>query len=159
MILLWGILEDTPMQMVYSVLTGSGTPFFFLNHRDIADTKIILDYENGLTAKLFCNNKELDLSKVTAAYLRPYDFHDYDEFEGKKYNDPLVLQAAGVEQALWSWAESSDAVIVNKLSASASNQSKPYQLCLIQDAGFTIPDTLITTDPGAVMEFKHKHEK
>ncbi len=159
MILLWGILEDTPMQMVYSELMGNGTPFFFLNHRDISETEIILDYQDGLNVELFCNKKKLDLFEVTAAYLRPYDFRDYDEFEGKKYNDLLVMHASSIEQVLWSWAESSDALIINKLSASASNQSKPYQLSLIQRAGFNIPDTLITTDPQAVREFKYKHHE
>jgi len=159
MILLWGILEDTPMQMVYSELMESGTSFFFLNHRDISETKIILDYQEGLIAELFCNKKKLDLSEIAAAYLRPYDFRDYDEFEGKKSNDPLIMHASSIEQILWSWAESSDALIINKLSASASNQSKPYQLSLIQRAGFHIPDTLITTDPQAVREFKYKHDE
>ncbi len=159
MILLWGILEDTPMQMVHDEFMASSTPFFFLNHRDISETKIQLNYQNGLCVKLSCNNQELDLSQVTAAYFRPYDFHDYEEFESKKYNDPLILHASSIEQTLWAWAESCNALIINKLSASATNQSKPYQLSLIRRIGFNIPDTLITTNPQSALEFKNKHSE
>ena len=39
----------------------------------------------------------------------------------------------------------------------ASNYSKPYQAGLIQAAGFRVPETLVTTDPEAVVEFWRRH--
>ena len=38
----------------------------------------------------------------------------------------------------------------------ASNNSKPYQLALIAAAGFLVPDTLVTTDPAAVVRFQQR---
>jgi glutathione synthase/RimK-type ligase-like ATP-grasp enzyme len=42
---------------------------------------------------------------------------------------------------------------VNRLSASASNRSKPYQAEVIRTGGFSVPETLITTDPTEAREF------
>src|SRR5947209_13713875 len=39
----------------------------------------------------------------------------------------------------------------------ASNGSKPYQASLIQEFGFAVPATLLTTDPAAVLEFWEQH--
>ena len=39
----------------------------------------------------------------------------------------------------------------------ASNHSKPYQASIIQSCGFTIPETLVTTDPEAVRSFWDEH--
>lgn len=48
-------------------------------------------------------------------------------------------------------------MVVNRLSAMASNGSKPFQSRLIETHGFETPDTLITTDPEAVREFWLRH--
>ena len=39
----------------------------------------------------------------------------------------------------------------------ASNNSKPYQALLIQALGFAVPETLVTTDPDAVLAFWQRH--
>jgi glutathione synthase/RimK-type ligase-like ATP-grasp enzyme len=58
-----------------------------------------------------------------------------------------------------SWVELTSALVVNQPSAMAINGSKPYQARLIQSLGFEIPDTLITTDPDAALEFWKLHNK
>jgi glutathione synthase/RimK-type ligase-like ATP-grasp enzyme len=40
-----------------------------------------------------------------------------------------------------------------------SNSSKPYQAQLIASAGFRIPETLVTNDPEAVLDFRARHGK
>lgn len=45
------------------------------------------------------------------------------------------------------------------MSSMSSNSSKPYQAQLIRKHGFNIPETLITNDPNAVIEFRNKFEK
>jgi glutathione synthase/RimK-type ligase-like ATP-grasp enzyme len=39
----------------------------------------------------------------------------------------------------------------------ASNDSKPYQSQLIRSAGFSVPETLVTTDPDAARAFWRRH--
>jgi glutathione synthase/RimK-type ligase-like ATP-grasp enzyme len=41
--------------------------------------------------------------------------------------------------------------------AMASNNSKPYQTNQIRKSGFAVPETLVTTDPNAVLDFWQRH--
>jgi glutathione synthase/RimK-type ligase-like ATP-grasp enzyme len=59
--------------------------------------------------------------------------------------------------ALLAFTSSMPGVVVNRPAAGRSNASKPYQLGLIADAGFRVPDTLITTDPIAARAFLRQH--
>jgi len=62
------------------------------------------------------------------------------------------------EDILTSWAEITNALVVNKPTAMTVNSSKPYQALKLQSLGFETPETLITTDPDAVQEFLSRHE-
>jgi glutathione synthase/RimK-type ligase-like ATP-grasp enzyme len=54
-------------------------------------------------------------------------------------------------------ASSLRGVVVNRPAAGRSNASKPYQLGLIAQAGFKVPDTLVTTDAAAARDFLRHH--
>jgi len=47
--------------------------------------------------------------------------------------------------------------VLNRPSAAASNSSKPYQAGLLRAHGFDVPDTLITTTPSALADFRAQH--
>lgn len=47
--------------------------------------------------------------------------------------------------------------IINRPLASSTNASKPFQANLIQQAGFLIPETLVTNDPQDAVDFYHMH--
>lgn len=159
MILLCGLLEDAPMKMVYDELLAAGADIFYLDHHDIFNCEIEYSYsaEKGEISILRNNGRILDLKKVTAAYCRPYNLRDYAPAEGKRNDDPLILKASGFEMHLFAYLDASDAVVVNRTGPSATNNSKPIQLSIIMQAGFRIPETLITNDPEEAGEFLDKH--
>ena len=95
----------------------------------------------------------LDLEKVTAAYVRPYDPLGVPAVANAGQQSAEGRHAVAVYEALRLWSEMTSALVVNRLSAMASNGSKPYQLELIRAAGFAVPETLVTTDPKAAAEF------
>ena len=70
---------------------------------------------------------------------------------------PQWLRAVYVNDTISAWSELTSALVVNRLSAMASNGSKPFQARIIETHGFAIPDTLVTTDPDAVREFWLQH--
>ena len=47
--------------------------------------------------------------------------------------------------------------VVNRPLASSTNASKPFQTNLIQQAGFFIPETLVTNEPERAVEFYEEH--
>jgi hypothetical protein len=76
------------------------------------------------------------------------------------YREPLDAISWGPQRqyALTrAWVELTSILIVNRSSAMEGNGSKPYQLRLIQESGFAVPDNLITTDRNAVEQFWRKH--
>jgi hypothetical protein len=155
MILLWGIMEDTPMNMAFAELSALGANFFFLDHRKIFESEIEYTFnsEEGAKSIIRVDGRELDLDDVMVAYLRPYSFRDYSQMEGKALDDPMAVRASGFEAQLTAWLDASDALVLNKSEPSASNNSKPYQLSLISKAGFKVPQTYISNDKECVKSF------
>ena len=82
MILLWGLLEDPSFRSVYDWLRELQADVAFVNHAAIGRTRIDLSSSPKLSYELCCERHSYRLDTVSAAYLRPYDHRDYDEFAG-----------------------------------------------------------------------------
>ena len=147
MILLWGPANDGPLAAVRAVLDRRG-----LEHRLIDQHRVERIAGVGGFGDL-----ETDLQRVTAAYLRPDDWRRIPSVAQAGLASDLARRACETQEALVSWSEVATARVVNRPSAMASNFSKPYQLSLIRAAGFATPATLVTTDPGAVLDFEKHH--
>ena len=155
MILLWGLKEDTPMNMVLHGLEQSGADFIFLDHRKIfsSDIDYTFDPQSGVQCIMQSQGVTTDLSRINVVYLRPHNFRDFAEMQNKAFDDPLALKAAGFETQLLAYLDASDAVVVNRSDPSATNASKPQQLWAINNTGFKIPETFISNDKEAVKQF------
>ncbi len=155
MILLWGTMDDEPLEMTAAALTRAGAEHVFLDHRKIFTSEI--EYTRDVKGMQRCivtaNDTAIDMSAVNVAYVRGSDFNDYEEMHERPQNDPLAMRAARFEMELMAWLDASDAVVINRSGPSATNHSKPYQLAMIRQAGFAIPETFITNDAAAAREF------
>src|SRR6266496_840562 len=158
MVLLWGLTEDPPMNMVYTELKKMGAPVFFLNHADIGDTELFLNFFDQPSGYIDIYDRKVNLQDIKSAYFRPYDFKQYPEFLGDKTNNETLRKIFLKESLMWSWAELTDKIVINKPSASASNFSKPFQTELIKQFGFQIPETLITTEINSFEKFLQKNK-
>ncbi|ODH01769.1 RimK domain-containing protein ATP-grasp [Nostoc sp. KVJ20] len=161
LILLWGITEEAPLAAVHSELTSLGIPSVFLDQRDILDTEIELSVGDVLDlpvqGQIRTWYQKIDLTEITAAYLRPYDSRRLPQIAQAGVNSPAWQHAIAVDDTLMSWSEITPAFVVNRPSAMAANGSKPYQLEQIRSLGFKVPETLVTTDPEAVRSFWELH--
>jgi glutathione synthase/RimK-type ligase-like ATP-grasp enzyme len=157
MILLWGIAADGPLASVRAALMRMGAPVAFLDQQSLLRARIELTLDGGVRGRLETPEWTADLESVTAAYLRPYDARRTDALRGLKLGSSRLRRALEFEDALACWTEMTPALVVSRPSAMASNNSKPYQLGLIRQAGFDVPDTLVTTDPSAAAEFWERH--
>lgn len=157
MILLWGLREDTPLANVHSALIRLGIPVGFVNQRQILQSEIHLSVETTPEGRVLVDDQSIDLGSVTAAYLRPYDSWRIGPVARAGHDSPEYWHALSFDETLWLWAELTSARVVNRPSAMAGNNSKPYQSVQIQSHGFKVPETLITTEPGAVREFWERY--
>jgi len=161
MILLWGLPGDEPLSVVFDLLHEQDAEVTFLDQREVLSTEVEVSCNRALTGTLWARGAAIDLSRVDAVYLRPYDTRRLpciaDALSREGNTSPAYAYALAVEEALTAWCEATDALVINRPSAMASNTSKPYQASLIAAHGFLVPDTLITTDPDAVTEFWQQH--
>ena len=145
------------MVMVREALQRLGLRTAFLDQRAVLDTEIELSVGSEIGGVLRSRNQTIDLGAVTAVYLRPYDSRRLPDVESAGRDSRAWYHALAVEDALWTWVELTPALVVNRPSAQATNNSKPYQATQIRSLGFEVPDTLITTDPDAAREFWATH--
>jgi glutathione synthase/RimK-type ligase-like ATP-grasp enzyme len=161
MILLWGLKADAPMNLVREELERAGVNFFFLDHHKIFRSEIeyAFDPKGGMKCVINIDGAVLDLDLISVTYTRPYNFMDFREMDGKAADDPMAIKASGFETQLMAWLNASDSLVINKADPSATNNSKPYQLDLIRKAGFKIPETFVSNDPGQVMQFLKRADR
>jgi hypothetical protein len=156
-ILLWGLPGDRPLAAVYESLRRSGRPVVLLDQRTVLDTSVDLCVDDQITGLLRTRGRTVELEAVTAAYVRPHDSRRLPCVRAAGDESAAWLHAISVEDALVSWAQLTPALVVNRPDAMAANGSKPHQGALIEAHGLRVPDTLITTDPVAALDFWERH--
>jgi hypothetical protein len=157
MILLWGLPADGPLAAVAKRLRQLGVPAFLLDQRLIARTAVSVTAAPSPSGVISIDGVDvLALEDVTAAYIRPHDSRRI--IERTAPGDPhAAARAAQADMAMLTWADISPALVLNRPEAMTSNDSKPYQAAFIARHGLRVPDTLITTDVGALREFRDRH--
>jgi glutathione synthase/RimK-type ligase-like ATP-grasp enzyme len=147
-------MTDDPMAMARAALTWAGAEPFFLDHRKIFTSEIEYAFDGrGEACTVTVDQTVLDMSAINVAYIRSSNFYDYDEMRGEPADSAVAVRASGFETQLYAWLDSSDAIVINRSGPSAANNSKPYQLAVIERAGFLVPATFISNDAGAVRAF------
>ena len=89
---------------------------------------------------------------MDAVVLRPVAISDLATAERWPLDGPEAAAAAGFASEFLARCEFEPWLVVNRLSAQASNLSKPWQLQRIKP-WFDVPRTLVTTDPAAAAAF------
>ncbi|HEY7392538.1 MAG TPA: hypothetical protein VH640_28720 [Bryobacteraceae bacterium] len=157
MILLWGLLEDSTFESVYSCLKRRGADVAFVNHAAIGRCRVQMDCGSDTRYRLSCDDLEYDLGAISAAYLRPYNHRHYEAQRDPDGGATTVSRADLVHYLMGIWAENSEARIVNRRSAEATNHSKLDQARAIRASGFLIPDSLVTNNPELARDFLSRH--
>jgi hypothetical protein len=157
LVLLWGLELDPPLAAVRKQLADLGVPTEFVDQRQVLETEIRLDVAESVHASLRVRNREIDLDAATAVYVRPYDARKLPAIANAGPQSSAWRHAMEVDDILSSWSEMTAAFVVSRLGLMASNSSKPYQLKKIRSLGFSVPETLVTTDPIAAQAFWEHH--
>ncbi len=158
MILLCGVPSERPLAMVAAELEALGTPYLMFNQRTVAQCTLAWQIRRGtVSGTLHLDGTDHALPGIDAAYVRLMDDRVLPELRDEPPDSPARLQSRGFHDALYQWLEIAPGRIVNRAEPQGSNGSKPYQAQLIAAHGFFVPETLITNDPLAVLEFQRRH--
>jgi hypothetical protein len=151
-------MDDPPLAAVHAALVSDGVgAVFFANQRELLDTELDLEIDGDVSGTLWVGDQRCELADVQSVYIRCYDSRQLPVIAGAGEGTATWQHAVELDGALISWLELTPAFVVNRPSAMGSNNSKPFQASLIRPCGFSIPDTLITTDPQAARDFWERH--
>lgn len=159
MILIWSVARDRSSARVETELRALGHNVAFLDQRAFAQTELELRYEARLDGFLRVGSEEIRLADVTGIYLRPRSLRTFRELASKGPGDELWRHAGALEEGLVAWMEIASVPVINRPSATSANDSKPRQLQQLRDFGFTVPTTLVTTDPDVARGFIDRYAR
>src|SRR5438093_149171 len=128
LVLLWGTPRDSPIAAVNADLDRLQIPHVLLDQRSVLLTEVELSVDRSVAGVVRVNDSLIDLNAVTAVYARPHNVRELPAIEQAGPDSPEGRHAVLVTDLLWAWTEMADALVVNRPSAMASNDSKPYQL-------------------------------
>jgi hypothetical protein len=159
MILLTGIASEPPLTLVRDALDGLGAPYVLFHQRDVAAARIAFELEGGRIAGRLRlkDGRSHELAAFDAVYVRLMDDRTLPELAREPEGSPARRHARGFHETLTRWIDIMPGRVVNRTAAMASNGSKPYQAQLIRAHGLSVPETLVTSRPEAVREFRHRH--
>jgi RimK-like ATP-grasp domain len=160
MILLCGIPSETPIRMVRDRLEESGADYLMLNQRDFEDCAISYEVSRGeVSGSLRVGHTTYPLDAFCSAYTRMMDDRSLPELRDEPPDSPLRRYCRGFHEALTRWLEITPAKVINRCAPMGSNSSKPFQAQLIRAHGFLVPETLITSNPESVRQFRERRER
>ena len=152
MILIYGRLDDPPLASTVDALVEAGADFVVLEQTTLDREDLCIEIDrSGVHGSLIVAGQELPLDSVHSIYARPL------ELPVRSWDRVRVASARLLHQQLWEWLDVSPALVVNRPHAMHANGSKPLQIQLIGDAGFLVPETLVTSDEGEAREFWRRH--
>jgi hypothetical protein len=164
-VLLWGVPSEPPMAMVARQLAALGGDILIVppgGHDQHAHISFGTN-DPVLSGAILADGRSVELDRITGAYLRPVEPELVPELAGQPETAPELAHARRVQDMLTGFTEAAPAIngcrVANRLSAMASNGSKPYQAQVIVRHGFASPDTLISTDPQEVLDFAARYEQ
>ena len=148
-----GRADEEPCALLLQALQRQGTPAVLLDQgrAQRPPTDWGLDARGQLHGRVSVEGRPYGLQDLAGLYLRPCD------------DSRLGLRDAALQCALaWtqSWIEIAELApfrVANRVSAMASNGSKPLQSQCLAAAGFAIPPMLMTNCPHAVRAFEAEH--
>lgn len=155
-----GSYEIAAFQAVVSELEKNGaSAILFKQDKCLDGEGLFFEAHDGQTAfKVMLNNMEFNIEDFSAIwYLKPHLPTKLLRFEPAAYRQFIDRQFRKMRTALWSvfankhWVD--DPWSVEKA------ENKIFQMTLANRIGFTIPDTLITSDPNKVRKFYGAHSE
>lgn len=168
-VLLWGVPTEPPVAMVARRLAALRADVLLVRPGGIEQQADITiggrgpgsdpadDLPVTLAGTIRTVGRPVELASITGAYLRPVEPELVPELTGRPEAAPELAHARRVQELLTGFTEAAPGIngcrVANRLSAMASNGSKPYQAQVIVRHGFSTPDTLISTDPQEVLDF------
>lgn len=156
-IALWGLGQERTLGVVEDELRRLSAHVLVIDQAAVLETELEITVGGDVHGSIRIRDRCVDLDEIAAVYVRPYDSHQIPIVAQAGAGSVAWQHASDVDDILWAWCEITPALVISRPDAMAENGSKPHQLEHIRRHGFSIPATLVTTDPGAARSFWEEH--
>jgi hypothetical protein len=161
-VLMWGVPSESPVRMVAEALAAIGADTVAVPPDPVnVEVELGVDSRGRLDGGLRVDGRTLEWPEITAVYVRPVEPDLAPRLRNLDPAAPALRHARVVHDALIGFTEVAaldGRRVANRLSAMASNMSKPFQAQTVGRHGFAIPDTLITDSAEELLEFSNRHD-
>jgi len=156
MILVSGILGDGLIELMCARLNDMNYEYLFLDElRFPGEFNITWSpSRNGPTGSVSSPAATISLDDITGVYARYVQYRDGRHRDGISPGEEELIKAE-YQSSLMHLYDLLPCVVVNRVKASTSNDSKLYQQSLVASFGFHTPRTLVTTVPEEAVDFYH----
>jgi glutathione synthase/RimK-type ligase-like ATP-grasp enzyme len=156
-VLVCGVRTEAPVKLVVQQLQQIGANCLVLNQQDLVDSVRVRWQltSRGVAGSLRVGPHVVEIGEIGGVYLR---FMSLDQMPRGKDDAEFTNSTRSIVNALLDLFDVISARIVNGRRAMLSNRSKPYQALAIRNAGFSVPNTLITNQPADARHFLAQHE-
>jgi glutathione synthase/RimK-type ligase-like ATP-grasp enzyme len=157
-ILVCGLQNEPPIALLIHALRELDTSFMFLDQDQFANS-VRCHWrlsDNELSGQITVGDQVVALDQIQSVYTR---FMPVDKLPSVIKQPSRAEHIRSVTNALVDLFDVIPARIVNPRRAMMSNNSKPYQALIIRDAGFAIPETIITNQFERVLAFQETHDE
>jgi glutathione synthase/RimK-type ligase-like ATP-grasp enzyme len=154
MILIYGRMDDPPLSSAVEALQEAGAPYVLIEQSALDREELCVTVgPRGIDGTLVVGGQEVPLESIRSIYARPL------EAPASRWDQAGVAHARTVHEQLVEWLDVSPALVVNRPRAMQANASKVLQIQLIGEAGFLVPETLVTSDEAEAREFWRQHRR
>jgi len=152
MILIYGQMADPPLSSTVEALQEAGVEYILLEQAVLDQTTLHVDAgPGGVSGTLVAAGQKIPLESLHSVYARPL------EPPRNRWSTTDTRHARALHEQLFEWLDVSSALVVNRPRAMQANGSKPLQIQLIAEAGFQVPETLVTSSSEEVRDFWQRH--
>jgi glutathione synthase/RimK-type ligase-like ATP-grasp enzyme len=164
-VVVWGADSDSPTALVLAALARRHADVLFMDVRSPERQKVAIEVgghlPGGIDGWLEADGRRVPFDRIDGVYVRPIEPELVPELRDLRDDGPELRHARELFDSMTALTEvlgrDRPLQVLNRLSAMASNSSKPYQAQAIVAHGFSTPDTLITDDPAEAIEFAGRH--
>lgn len=157
-VVLCGIPSEPPLRLVRERLAERGVAHLVFDQRAWQSSSIEVEASAaGVSGTLSTPAATIALEGVTGVMTRLMDEQALPDLAGEPPHSRAREAARALHSAVSQWIEICAGRVLTRARPQSSNAAKPYQAQLIRACGFSVPATLITTEPAEVRDFLTRH--
>ncbi len=156
-ILILGNSQDIHAAQIHRALTETGCQVHYLDSA-LFPQKLSLSWQpdNQQGELIFANGERVNLAEIHSVFWRTFSGVKIPSLN-ETYQQNLALNDS--MSALRTLMQGTKIRWINSWQAYQFHKEKPLQLSKVKQSGVKIPDTLITNNPDAVIQFSQRHNQ